>query len=200
MATESVADTHAPSEHPRTAARAVPRPKPAPLWIVLVTGASAGVFTLGVLRALTASPRNGVTITFSSRQMALYAVVAVVGRVLSAVIQSEIICSISGRSGKLRAVRRGVMISTFRAQVPLAVRDVILGTLGMTGVLTTSRLVGLALSPLDPFMILAVVIFYRSVRTVGLSEGRGDALRAVVAFAAFLYFVKVALLLLSAAG
>ncbi len=170
-----------------------------PFWIVVVTGASAGVFTFGLLSALALSSVNDLALDFSPREIALYVVVAVVGRVVSMTVQSAIVCSLIGSVGKLRAVRRSVLVATFEAQVPLAVRDVILGGLAIAGALKSSTVIGLALSPLDPFMIVSVVVFYRAVRRAAVVAQRGDQIRAVVAFGLFLYGIKLALFVLGVA-
>lgn len=195
MAAESVVDVEA-RQIPDRAEHA---PASLSFWIVLATAASTAVFTFGLLRALARSSVNDRAFNFSSREIALYVIVAMIGRIVSTVIQSEIVCSLTGSAGKLRVVRRGILVGVFEAQVPLAIRDVILGGLAIVGVIKTSTVIGLALSPLDPFMVVSIVVFYRAVRRVAMVAQRGDQIRAVVAFGLFLYVIKLALLVLGVA-
>ena len=80
-----------------------------------------------------------------------------------------------------------------------ACERIALGVLGLTGAMSTSTLVGLSLSPLDPFLVVSVVVFHRSVRGMDTADPRRDVVRSVVAFTAFLYVIKLALFALGVA-
>jgi hypothetical protein len=168
----------------------------APLWVVGLTAASGAVFTYGLLVAFSRGP-GPASISFTSGETVIYLMVATVGRLVAVVIQAGVVGGAAGPVGKLRAIRRGVLVGTFWSQVPLAIRDIGLGVAALVG-LSGPSIVGLALNPFDPFMLVSVYMFYRFVRRLDLGD-RNAMVRMIVTFTAYLTLIKLALFGLGAA-
>lgn len=184
MANEFTAEQASGAAPPHVA----PGSEGVPVWVVVATALSSTVFTLGVL---TATTTGALELSYTAQEVVLYAALATVGRLVAVVVQAAVVGGAAGPAGRWRAARRGLLVATFLGQVPLAARDVLLGVLALTGVLELSRVVMLAMSPLDPFSLLAVWVFHRRARAVGLE--RRTHVQVVVAFAAYLYLLRLAL-------
>lgn len=185
MANESIAEAQverASSERGRPPVAVVPA------WVLAATAVSAAVFTLGLLTA----SAGALDITYTAQETVLFVVLATIGRLVAVVVQAAVVGGAAGTVGKLRVTRRGLLVATFLGQVPLAIRDVLLGVLALAGVLEMSRVVTLALSPLDPFTLIAVWVFYRRARALELGDRR-TLVQVVVAFAAYLYVLRLAI-------
>lgn len=163
---------------------------------------STVVLSLGILHSLSPVLQSGGhkvgSFVVDSGALWVSMIGAVVGRLISIWIQSEVVVAAAGAAGRQRTNRLGHIQAVLRSQLPVAVGDLTLGLLGIFGLVGFKTLVSLAMSPLSPFLVWSVVVFISSLRSevpgVTLKKAR---LRALIAFIGFLYFARLMIFLVS---
>jgi len=153
--------------------------------VVIAVALSAPTFVAAVVRG---SDDAALDLSRSLLFGALAA--ALVSRFIQIAVQFEVVDVGLSAEARRRRSRPRLLAAVVWAQWPLALRDLGLGVLGLTGVIGTASMLNLASNLFDPFVLGSVVVFARRISQV-LEDPR-DARRAIVAFAGFSIVVKLA--------
>lgn len=116
-------------------------------------------------------------------------VAAAAGRLVAVAFQLEVVDAALSQVVRRQRSKPTLLALVVLAQWPLAVRDAVLGGVGLTGVLSTSGVLSLAGNLLDPFVVASVVVFARSVGAA--LPDQVQRRRAIIAFAGFAVVTKV---------
>jgi hypothetical protein len=174
-------------------------PETAPIWALPLVAGSVGVFLAGLLTALGVFGRGtgaAQPLNLSAGVIALVLLAGVAGRGVAVLVQAEAACGLAGPAARERRRRRTILVACVIAQLPLALRDVGLGVLGMTGTVSGGTLIRLATSPFDPFVVWSCLVFcvVISRRLADLPTGARRGL--FVGFIGYAYALKLLLVAL----
>ena len=168
--------------------------------LALSTAAIVGGF--GVADATLVSHHGHLRQTVSPLVWLFVAAVAIGGRIVSLFVQAQAAATLGGRNWRSLAERRPLVLVVLVCQLPLALRDLFVGGLGIFHVAGVSTLVGMETSVLDPFAWWSCVLFALYSRDTLGEVRRSSRIGLVVGFGGFIFFLKVvmALLALGAGG
>lgn len=122
-------------------------------------------------------------------------VVAVGGRITSLLVQAQAAAALGARNWRCRTERQSLLLVVLICQFPLAIRDTLVGALGLLHAASVGTLVGMETSMFDPFAWWACALFALYARDALGDMRRPARIGLIVGFGGFVFFVKVAMAL-----
>lgn len=161
---------------------------------VIFIGLSATALFLGLEVAVGKLPvRAGIHHpTLSTGAVVLVCIVAVVGRLLGIAIQAQASVALGGRGWRSRSRRQDLFLIVLLCQLPLALRDWLVGLAGMTGLLSFGSLANLEESIFDPFAWWSCILFAVFVNSIFSAIGKSSRMGLIVGFSGYAFAVKIA--------
>jgi hypothetical protein len=169
-------------------------PKNAPGWVVPAVGVSMLLFLCGLLRALGAfggTPGGSSPFSLSTTMIVGTLVAGLVGRGVAVLVQAEAAAGLAGPMVKERGRRRTLLVTCLIAQIPTAIRDSIIGLLGVTQLIDAHTLIRLAASPFDPFVLWSCVVFCIAAKSNLRDLTRASRLGLCIGFCGYAYCLKL---------
>lgn len=130
--------------------------------------------------------------TLSTGAVALVCIVAGFGRLLGIAIQAQASVSLGGRGWRSRSRRQDLFLIVLLCQLPVALRDWLVGLTGMTGLLSFGSLANLEESIFDPFTWWSCILFAVFVHRLFSSMSKSSRIGLIVGFSGYAFAVKIA--------
>jgi hypothetical protein len=161
---------------------------PKSLFLILAACcASMSIFLGGIIVSQRAS--TGTHSHIAANMVLAVIAAGVVGRLVSIAVQLEVVTRSAGSIARERAEKTLLLGLVIYAQLPLILRDSLLGIAGWTGLLSYDRTLSLSASIFDPFLLISCLYF------IGLLSAQREVewnrRSAAIAFVGFSIVAKV---------